>query len=440
MEFRKRLLALLTRAALLIGLLIALTLVVNLPWFDQELHPDLAHLPPPQPVSMSGNAFPLIYGFLASEGRDPFDAGREIVHRLSREYRGETGSVPTPVEIDRILGEPDSARPWYELYPSMTCDTPVGCADQLIADIDAAAPLHPRIELLLARYEQILDQPRFEENLQYPISGSSPSYGPLIAIQRIRLAILFQTANHADFLTQIARDTRLWKLLLRDGSTLGSKMAARAGLRDDIRFLSALIRTGELSADELRRIPEVLAPLTADELDIGEAILNEFRVLSSQDYAALLPRQLAPMRLALQDTATLNEYYLSIINPARLRAALPAERYYAQHGYEDLTYNVGVFPPRIYNLGGQYLIRWVTANADLINAVSSVHDLNGLISLLHVQVEIAGRPASDPGDVILASRHRNPYTGEPMIYDRDAGTIGFECVMHRLHRCPLQIR
>ena len=78
--------------------------------------------------------------------------------------------------------------------------------------------------------------------------------------------------------------------------------------------------------------------------------------------------------------------------------------------------------------------------------LSRVHDMDGRISLLLLQVEIAQRPADDPAAVIRASAHRNPYTGAAFDYDAQAGIVSFRCLESVYHppdpppRCAVAIR
>ena len=92
---------------MLLGLvaLALLVVVINRPWFDEPLLPELEALRKPQPVTLDGNAYPLALGFLAAEGRDPRAAGVEIIGILqARRDRGEPATLGKE-EKKAILGE-----------------------------------------------------------------------------------------------------------------------------------------------------------------------------------------------------------------------------------------------------------------------------------------------------------------------------------------------
>ena len=96
-------------------------------------------------------------------------------------------------------------------------------------------------------------------------------------------------------------------------------------------------------------------------------------------------------------------------------------------GYEPLSYDVRVFPPPLYNLGGKLELSAMVANSNLQDYITRTHDLNGRILLVLLQAEIEAHPGGSVDATVSASRHRNPYTGDSMDYDAAARTIGFDC-------------
>jgi len=431
------------RIAALAGVLLALTLIINLSWFDEELHPELARLLPPQPVSMADNAYPLVYGLLAADDRDPRAAGLEIIETLRARFAAGERATLSEQEIDDILGNPDPAEVWNEIYTSTTCNSrfEIDCADRLIAELAQASVGNARLEILLGRFETVLTMGRFEENQEFDAYTPTPSYGPLMAIARIRLARAFAEQPADAVLDAIERDVAFWKLMLRDGQSLIAKMVALAGLRNDTQFLSALMRERSLGAGEIAALADVLTPLSDAERDIGETFLAEARIamLSDKSYNVFLAGPVAWTRLALQENATLNDNYLMTTIPLRLRAALSASEYYAQRGFELPDVKVRLFPPPLYNLGGRFVLKFLADQNGLTGYISRVHDTDGRIALVLLQAEIlaaAGRPIDR---VVAESRYRNPYTLEPMIYDPAEGTLSFECLGNAADACAIAI-
>ena len=443
MDVSKQVRVVAARIGILAGVLVALTILINLSWFDETLHPELARLAPPQPVSMEDNAFPLIYGFPAASDRDPRQAGLAIIETLRERFEGGERATLSEQEIDDILGSPETQDLWNGIFPAIDCSArfAIDCADRLIADAAIADASQPRLRRLLNRYETILGTSRFEEHQEYDVSTPLPAYGSVMSIARIRLALDFRTRSTQEILADIAEDVAFWKLMLRDGQSLIAKMVALAGLRNDTTFLSTLLRERDLSDDEIRSVERILSPLTADERDIGETFFAELRIslLSEKPLALLLEGPPAITRLALQENATLNEYFFTTTLALRLRASLSAGEFHEQRAYEPLRYDVRAMPPPLYNLGGKFILKWVASRIGYADYISRVHDLDGRIALVLLQAEIAQNPNRRPEAVVQSSRYRNPYTLEPFDYDPDAETIGFQCLANDTDVCAVAI-
>jgi hypothetical protein len=417
---------LLMRAVILLAALVAATLFINLSWFDEPLHPDLAALLPAQPVSMDDNAYPLFYGLMAADDRDPRSAGLEIIARLRDRYqRGEPVGLSDD-EMSQILGSPDTTRDdaWRDGIESIGCNSrfEIDCAERMIADVGDADRTYPRLSVLLRRYEQILASPRFEENQEFDVTTPIPSYA--LQIPRIRLALSFNRDPLPVFLAKVEQSFDFWKLMLRDGQSLIAKMIALAAIRNDLSFLSAAMKARDFNDAELEILSRFLSPLTSAELDIGETFLAEMRIaLLSQKPIYIGPAELPLLtRLFMQDRATTNESYTTVFLPLRLRASLGSEEFFRQRGYEPLRYDVRAFPPPLYNLGGKLELSRMLANGSLQDYISRAHDLNGRILLVMLQAEIEARSESRLSStqnierIVRSSPTRNPYTGAPMDY------------------------
>lgn len=443
MDVMQRLRKVATRAAWLAGTLIVLTIVINLSWFDEDLHPDLARLIDAEPVSMQDNAYPAVYGFHAASDRDAGAAGLAIIDRLQEQYRNGERITLADSELDQLLGNPPAEEAWRDRFPSISCASrfELDCADRLISDLAAVDPIPPRLQVLLTRYEAILRMPHFEENQEFDAFTPIPSYDLLMQVARVKLADSYRRNSTGDFLTDVGTDVHFWKLMLRDGQSLVAKMVALAGLRNDADFLSATIRSRSLNDEELEQIPLILAPLSGEERDIGETFLAEMRIAlqTTKPFAVVMDGPAWINRLVLQENATMNEQYLRTILPLRLRASMSAEEFYRAHGQDRLAYDVRVVPPPLYNLGGKLTLKWSASNMGIQDYITRVHDLDGRIALVLLQAEIAGAPARRTEDVVRTSVYRNPFTLEPMDFDRTAQTIGFDCLANSDDRCAVRI-
>ena len=139
MDVMKNTRTVLLRAATLAGILVVLTLAINVSWFDEALHPDLVRLMPAQPVSMDGNAYPLIYGLLAADYQDPRAAGLAVIQMLRDKFEaGERTSISSE-EMAGILGGPSADEGWASLVAGIAFNArfETDCADRLIAEVTA---------------------------------------------------------------------------------------------------------------------------------------------------------------------------------------------------------------------------------------------------------------------------------------------------------------
>lgn len=431
MDIRTRIRGLLVRAGLLIAAIAAVTVAINLSWFDEPLHPELQRLKTPQPVSMEDNAYPLVYGFPAADDRDPRAAGLAIVETLRERYREGRRMAVSDEELSRILGGSGFDDAWRASFSSLPCNSrfALDCAEQLIADLEHADPNQPRLRVLLDRYGTILHAARFEENQEFDAYTPVPAYGTLLPVGRIRLAMSYEHEPTQVFLARVAEDVAFWKMTLRDGQTLIAKMVALAALRNDLTFLSALMRDRDLSEEDLEFLRQYLSPFTSEERDIGETFLAELRIALLSEKSLVIPEEGSwTTRLLLQQHATLNEYYFSTILPMQLRASLSPAEFYRQRGYEQLSYSVRAFPPPLFNLGGKLVLEHIMTENNLQDYITRVHDLEGRILLVLLQAELESRSERSVPEVVRTSTYKNPYTGEPMDYDEAAQTIRFDCL------------
>jgi len=436
-------------AGLLLGLvaLALLVVVINRPWFDEPLLPELEALRKPQPVILDGNAYPLALGFLAAEGREPRAAGVEIIGVLqARRDRGEPATIGKQ-EKKAILGESltieglvSRSRPIAE--PSAATKSlgqvclpryDLDCAHRLIAQAESLDPRQPPLAVLFPRYEALLQQAHYVETPAPDPMTPWPPLGPIQEVGRLRLAISYRTDPTDVFLEKASQELAFWRMTLREAQLLGTKMTALAAIRWTNDFLSTLMRERQLDARDLERLRGFVRQFTREERDIGAAFLSESRtaLLGGTPYVADEASWM--VRLLLQKNATFNQEFRETVEPLLGRSALDARQYYDHKGYEPLRHEFHVTPGMFYNLGGKLALSRSTWDAHLFPA--RVHDEDGRITLLLLQAEIEEHPDQDVATLVRSSTLRNPYTGEPMEHDSRAGTIGFAC-LHTAHHPP----
>lgn len=425
----------LIRAAALIAGTLLFVFVINLSWFDEPLRPELARLATPNDVPLDGNAYPILVGLTAAPDRDAAAVGRRVIERLRERYRNGERITLTTAELDELRGGPglgatDAA--WRDGLVPIDCNSrlTLDCATTLLAAVGKMPRLHPDLMVMIGRYETILKAPRFAEIEEGDAYTPIPDYSATMAVSRIRLAQSLARDPTAAFLARAAEDFGFWRGMLLDGQSLIAKMVALAGMRNNLDYLSWLLAHRDLTPAEIATIERIATPLTDAERDIGEVFLSELRlsILSDQDLVVMLGDRTPVVALTLQENATLNEYYLTIVQTLRLRATMDAETFARVRADEPISYELRRFPPPIYNLGGKLVLKRMTSEYGFQDYISRVHDFAGRMELVLLQAEIEANPDRSVESVVRGSTHRNPYTGEGMRYDPAAGTLSFECL------------
>ena len=60
--------------------------------------------------------------------------------------------------------------------------------------------------------------------------------------------------------------------------------------------------------------------------------------------------------------------------------------------------------------------------------IARVHDLNGMISLVKLQLQLKDSAKDAVSSLINQSAIKNPYTGKAMDYDAENNWLGFDCL------------
>lgn len=383
-------------------LLFGAAIVANLPRLDEPLIAELEQLKAPRAPRTGANGYPLALEFLSADDADKGGKGQ-------REQ-------------------------WRSRFKSLECVARVelDCADRLIAEVGAADMGDPRLAVLMQRFEALTEQQFFDAGQSMDVdTPRSPPYGGMRNVSRLALAVSFRSDPPTRFIGKVARHHHFWRQVLRDGDTLPAKMTAIAGIQDTLDFLSALMRSRDLSDAEVRLIQAAITPMTPEETDIGTAFLSEARYQVLSKELPLASDASFLERVTLQRNATLNDFYRSWIVPMRQRAKLSASEFFQTGANQPLEPVRRPFSPSLFNWGGFRLV--ANMEWDPEQFVARTHDQNGRILLVLLQAELEQAPAAAVKQVLADSAHRNPYTGEPMLHDEVAGTIGFRCTHTAFH-------
>jgi hypothetical protein len=375
------------RTAVLLSILaLVVTVAANLPMFDQKLRGEIKSLLTSESVSHNTvSTYQSIAGIATAGGEDPSEAEMQ----------------------DRAL---------QAQYTACTSRTQAGCLRVLRDDL-AREPIKPggRLAVLLERYRGVTGLPLASLSAGAD-SGAHPlPWGMMLRLGGINLADA-STVGTDQFLATLAVETAFWTDVYNQGEMIFDKVVAIAGLWTAVQFASEYMQFNDLELQESEQLAAILASMRLDASVVGSAFLSEFRNFASafhpldrnrlrQEFAVSAWASL----LFLQPNATLNTYYLQVIEPLVAIADMPVEA------------SIGIaIQPRlsrwsVYNPVGRSFI--VGAGA-AVAYVHRVHDFNGVLGLVEYQLAARSNAVLSPEDFVSAA----------LGTERDESGIAFGCL------------
>ncbi|MBY0572560.1 MAG: hypothetical protein K2P84_02665 [Undibacterium sp.] len=403
-----------------------LLIIINLPMFDEELRPDvkLANQIPSE-IDPQQNAYFSLLGMQASAEKDMHLVGVQLTARHVQNREQHQQDELTAADREEIAGGEDLDRAWLEQYSSCNSRKVSGCLAKMVAEIEKKPVTDVRFQVAMRRYKQLIEMGQYQD-LQRASPGTPlPQFGTPLRFAKIYLAQLSIEKDPLVFLIALKKDMKFWRMVLNQSTTLISKMIATAVISNDLQYLSEFLQNKTFTTQQQRLIQELLVVLSKDELDISKAIWGEGRMMMSI-YNSMKENQL--VRMTSQYNATLNIYYdfavkpdidLAKLSSMKLAQALSQTRPSRQL---PLTWS----PSSLYNIMGKLLV--VDASPSFIEYIARVHDLNGMILLVQLQLSLKSLPIEALEDGIKKSPIKNPYTNQAMLWNKANGTIEFKCL------------
>lgn len=434
-----------TRTLIVIGLALGVLLIPNLSIFDEELLPDIKDQLNNSPrVDNTGNAVVYLYGLNAESSLDFKVAGETLLARLQEKHRqGEPANL-NEEEYNSIFNFGDFDKTWQALYPSAIQCNPrdaLNCFENIVAELKANPITDARLLTQIERYRLILQQPHFIENLSYlDFTSPLPNYAIMLQVSRLLAAESYTTAGVDGLITTTRKDLNFWRTALNEGQSLIGKMVAINAVRGNLLALSYAIRKeAQLTDNQIKNLQSLLTPITAKDIQIANAILADFQVMtnSTDQFLQLIKNTGGIKQLLLypmtQVNATINLSYRQFYLPAiRLSEMSPMDFYeHAQTPAKPFTFS----RLNSYNLGGKFNM----SNPWQYSAyIGRAHDLAGLYSLVRLQMELKINTHNDVASAIKISTFKNPYTKKPFEYEPTKKEIGFGCFEVR-DACRIQL-
>jgi len=253
----------------------------------------------------------------------------------------------------------------------------------------------------------------------------------------------------------LQRDTQFWRMLLTQSDNLLTHMVAVTLLRKQYELLSRIVAEfPQMATAEKDRLLQMIAPLSPQELSFRRSLAGELQLVenaliqldqtnacadgSGKECADAtrstnwsLTNPVWRKTRLYRHNATLN-LQAALLQQWAEFSELPATKIAKQkesfsQSLEKEYKAKSVSEPGIYNYIGKQFV--ATGFTDVGAYVLKVHDLNGLLRLINLQIQITalGLPDDRIGPFLQTSdaEFTNPYTGQAMIWDAKERTLSF---------------
>jgi len=426
----------------------ALVVVLLVNSRDEALTPEASSLAELQTSALPNaqNAYLVLIGFDAPPGVEPTAAGASLV----AENNASAASDPVGWgRISKLAGKDASVEREAQLkfvgnLNALHDPLDGGCLPQALEHAHDIRSMIEANEVLVARYLAMQRLPAYANTSVPDILQSTPPAAGWIASRRLllmRSCLDLQSGQVAGALEFLAADSDMWRRVLGYGALLDEMIAVR-GLASDLKVLSDLIdvATFDVGANEAK-LRQILAPLTAVELNMVSAFRREFEL--QVNLITELPKEVANDKTAgWIDRLTNGSLFFKPNATVNLTAKLfsgllkiansPPSEYVVLQGALQREIRAQSEPAIswIYNpIGRQLATLTVPSYADA-EYVTRVFDLAAYANLVRAQLELrlaAIPPAQVPQFLTAAGPEtQDPYTKLPFRWNASDNSLSFD--------------
>ena len=223
-------------------------------------------LEPPQHrlVDPYENGYFYLLGFAADTSLDPAKVGHEMWLETAAAPGASEFNYDTPGRLELQIQLPVD-----QVLPSWNSENPVSEFRNMHARIQT---LTGRNHTLLTRYERWLAMPF--EDMGFGHRGT-PRFVEILVAHRLFVADGFsrQTALGME---RLKKDMHRWRSVLRDATTIDTKVMAQIVITDDLRLLSNLLSQPTVNKTVLAMTPNIAPPLTTAESSLRWPLQHQF--------------------------------------------------------------------------------------------------------------------------------------------------------------------
>ena len=260
------------------------------------------------------NGYFYLLGFAAEVTLDPAKVG----HEMWLEINSAHGS------IDFDYDKPGRSSlqievPTEQILPSWNSENPVG----EFHNMHALQTLDSHDHVLLTRYERWLAMPF--EDMGFGHRGT-PRFVEVFVAHRLYIADGFSRQTTLG-MQRLKQDMQVWRNVLRDATTVTTKVMAQIVITDNLHLLSNLLSQRTVNQAVLAMAPNIAPPLTTAEASLQWPLRHQFTLgvhdNESRTFATEKQTQsLSPQEQWLAHTARLPEQAFRLISHPHRRSFL----------------------------------------------------------------------------------------------------------------------
>jgi hypothetical protein len=211
-----------------------------------------------------GNGYYYLLGFAADDSLDPAKVGHEMWLE----------TTPTPGASEFNYDKPGRSElqiqlPMEQILPSWNSQNPTSEFRNMRARLQTGTGHN---HTLLTRYERWLAMPF--EDMGFGHQGT-PRFVEIFVAHRLYIADGFSRETTLG-MQRLKMDMHMWRSVLRDATTIATKIMAKIVITDDLRLLSTLLSQPSVDKAVLAMTPNIAPPLTAAELSLRWPLQHQF--------------------------------------------------------------------------------------------------------------------------------------------------------------------
>ncbi|RPH81724.1 MAG: hypothetical protein EHM80_01460 [Nitrospiraceae bacterium] len=241
----------------------------SLIWTSQEQPPSatFTRLLEPPVHSLSNpyeNGYYYLLGFAAAATLDPAKVGHEMWLETTTAPGTNNFNYDKPGRLDLQI-----QLPMEQIFPSWNSKNPAKEFRNMHTRLQTVTG---RDRTLLTRYERWLAMPF--EDMGFGYQGT-PRFVEIFVAHRLYVADGFSRQT-ALGLQRLKNDLHTWRNVLRDATTITTKVMAQIVITDDLRLLSALLSQPTLDMTLSAMLSDIASPLTAAESSLRWPLQHQF--------------------------------------------------------------------------------------------------------------------------------------------------------------------